>query len=262
MRATLVTVVSLYGPKTGPLAGLLAASQATAARCLGAAFAPYSPEQVHGTLIVLSGYRDETGEVINEHYLGLRGERHAMDFGHVQRLVLGQLAEPLAIRIGGFGPAEPEPFSSQGRPLYERSFSAQAGSLVLVGWPAAALESAGRCQPLDALRRSMTAAGVLHRYHAGPADVDDDLHLVVGHYAADAAPGRVQAAVGAVREYLAAHPVDVLVGPGQVRLLAADSPTLTAPWFSSALPVDAADVARLYQRAGRTSEPAAQIGGL
>src|ERR1700729_1539236 len=94
MRATLVTVVSLHGSKTGPLAGLLAAIQATAARCLGTAFAPYSPEQVHGTLIVLSGYRDETGEVINEHYLGLRGERHAMDFGHVQRLVLGQLAEP------------------------------------------------------------------------------------------------------------------------------------------------------------------------
>ena len=248
MRATLVTVVSLYGPKTGPLAGLLAAIQATAARCLGTAFAPYSPEQVHGTLIVLGGYRDETGEVINEHYLGLRGERHAMDFGQVQRLVLGQLAAPLAIRIGGFGPAEPEPFTSQGRPLHERSFSAQAGrSLVLMGWPAAALESAGRCQPLDALRRSMAAAGVLHRYHAGPGDVDDDFHLVVGHYAAETEPGRVQRAVVAVREYLAAHPVDVLVGPDQVRLLAADSPTLAAPWFSSALPVDPAEVARLYR---------------
>jgi hypothetical protein len=197
---------------------------------------------------VLGGCRGAAGQVINEHYLELRGERHAMDFGLVQRLVLDQLAEPLTIRIGGVGPAGPAPFTSQGRPLHERSFSAQAGrSLVLMGWPAAALESAGRCQPLDALRRSMIAAGVLHRYHAGPADVDDDFHLVVGHYAADAAAGRVQAAVRAVREYLAAHPVEVLIGPDQVRLLAADSPTLAAPWFSSGLPVDAAGVARLYQ---------------
>jgi hypothetical protein len=209
---------------------------------------PYLPAQVHGTLIVLAGYRAADGAVVNEHYLELRGERHAMDFGRVQRLLLDQLAEPLSIRIGGFGPAGPAPFTSQGRPLHERSFSAQAGrSLVLMGWPAAALASAGQSQPLDALRRSMAAAGVLHRYHAGPDDVDDDFHLVVGHYAPEAEPGRVQQAVVAVREYLTAHPVDLLVGPEQVRLLAADSPTLAAPWFSSRLPVDAGAVARLYR---------------
>jgi hypothetical protein len=248
VRATLVTIVSLYGPKTGPLRDLLAAVQGTAAEVLGPAFSPYPQAQVHGTLFVLGGYRATAGEVINEHYLELRGERHAMDFGQAQRLVLDQLAEPLAIRIGGFGPAGPAPFTSQGRPLPERSFSAQAGrSLVLMGWPAAALASAGRCQPLDALRRSMASAGVLHRYHAGPGDVDDDFHLVVGHYAAETEPGRVQRAVVAVREYLAAHPVDVLVGPDQVRLLAADSPTLAAPWFSSKLPVDPGVVARLYR---------------
>jgi hypothetical protein len=243
-----VTIVSLYGPKTSPLREVLEAIHGTLAGRLGGAFVPYLPEQVHGTLIVLGGYRDAAGGVINEHYLDLRGERHAMDFGLVQRLVLGQLAEPLMIRIGGFGPADPGPFTSQGRPLPERSFSAQsARSLVLMGWPAAALESAGRCKPLDALRRSMTAAGVLHRYHARPADVDDDFHLVAGHYAAAAAPDRVRAAVGAVREYLADHPVEVLVGAGQVRLLAADAPTLAAPWFSSPLPVPAAEVARLYR---------------
>jgi len=185
--------------------------------------------------------------VLNEHYLGLRGERHLMDFDRAQRLLLDQLAEPLTIRIGGFGPAGPAPFTSQGRPLHERSFSARAGALVLIGWPAAALASAGRRQPLDALRRSVAAAGVLHRYHAGPGDVDDDFHLVVGHYPPDTDPGRVQQAVAAVRAYVAAHPVDVVVSRDQVRLLAAGSPTLAAPWFIAELPVSADTVTRLYQ---------------
>lgn len=247
MGSTLVTVVSLYGPKDEPLRGLLAHIQAIAARRLGAAFAPYPPGQVHGTLIVLSGYRDDTGATVNEHYLTCRGERHPMDFDQVQRLLLAQLAEPMAIRIGGFGPGDNAPFTSQGRPLHERSFTAAGGPLVLIGWPVLSLASGGRSRPLDALRRAMAPAGVLHRYHAGPADVDDDFHAVVGHHAPHAPPGQVAATVAAVREFLATHPIEVQVGLGQVRILAADAPTLAAPWFSSRLPVAAAEVARLYR---------------
>ena len=55
------------------------------------------------------------------------------------------------------------------------------------------------------------------------------------------------ATVGAVREFLAGHPIEVPVGLAQVRILAADSPTLAAPWFSSRLPVAAGTLARLYQ---------------
>jgi hypothetical protein len=245
--STLVTVVSLYGPKDDPLRGLLARIQAIAAQRLGGSFTPYPLEQVHGTLIVLGGHRDETGAIVNEHYLGYRGQRRRMDFDQVQRLLLAHLAEPLLIRIGGFGPRDDAPFASQGRPLHERSFSARGGALVLIGWPVLSLASAGRSRPLDALRRAMAAAGVLHRYHARPADVDDDLHAVVGHYAADAQPDRVAATVGAVREFLAGHPIEVPVGLGQVRVLAADSPTLAAPWFSSRLPVAAGTLARLYR---------------
>jgi hypothetical protein len=247
MPGALVTVVSLYGPKDEPLRGLLARVQAIAAQRLGAAFTPYSPEQVHGTLIVLGGHRDDTGAIVNEHYLDYRGERRRMDFDQVQRLLLAHLAEPLLIRIGGFGPRDDAPFASQGLPLHERSFSAFGGALVLIGWPVLSLATAGRSRPLDALRRAMTAAGVLHRYHAKPADVDDDFHAVVGHYAPDTPPGQVAATAGAVREFLAGHPIEVPVGLAQARILAADSPTLAAPWFSSRLPVAAGTLARLYQ---------------
>jgi len=254
---TVVTVAALHGPKPAALRELLASIAGTLADRLGAAFAPYSMAQVHGTLIGLGGHREESGAVISEQYLAGRGERRVMDFDRVQQLLVDRLTAPLAIRIGGFGPAGPAPFTSQGQQLHERSFSARPDrALVLMGWPVAALESAGQCRPLDSLRRSMTAAGVLHRYHAEPGAIDDDFHLVVGHYAAGTAPGLVAAAVAAGREQLAARPVDVLVGIEQVRLLAADSPTLATPWFSSALPVPAAQVARLYLW------PADQIGGV
>jgi hypothetical protein len=246
MTAELVSAISLYGPKPEPLRDLLATIQRTAAAHLGAAFVPYSPGQVHGTLVVLTGWRDAGGAVINQGYLEYRGERRAMDFGRVQEILRARLADPIVIRIGGFSPGAPEPFASQGRPLHERSFTAQAGALVLMGWPIAALESGGRIQPLEHLRREMTAAGVLHRYHRTPADVDDDFHLVVGHYAG-APPDRVAAAVSAVRDQLAGHSVDARVGLDQVRIIASDTPTLASLRFSSGLPVPPAQVAALYR---------------
>ena len=246
MTAELVSAISLYGPKPEPLRTVLASIQGTAAAHLGAEFVPYTLDQVHGTLVVLTGWRDATGIVINEDFLEYRGERREMDFGALQEILRAHLAEPMRIRIGGFGPATPEPFSSQGRPLHERSFTAQAGGLVLIGWPVAALESAGRVQPLERLRREMTAAGVLHRYHRRPSDVDDDFHLVVGHYAG-APPDRVAAAVSTTRDYLAAHPVDVALGLDQVRIIASDTPTLASLRFSSGLPVPPARVAALYR---------------
>jgi hypothetical protein len=212
---------------------------------LGPAFVPYSAGQVHGTLIVLAGCRDQSGAVVNQHFLEYRGERRPMDFGCALRLLEEHLAEPLIIRIGGFRAGDPLPFTSQGRPLHERSFTGHAGALVLMGWPAAALESAGALRPLDGLRRAMAQAGVLHRYHKVPADVDDDFHLVVGHYAG-AAPEAVEAAVGAVRGFLAGHPVELRVSRADVRIIASDSPTLAAPRFSAGLPLTAGQLDGLF----------------
>jgi hypothetical protein len=191
---------------------------------LGAAFVPYSLDQVHGTLILLAGCRDQSGVVINQHYLEYRDERRPMDFGRALRLLYDHLAEPLTIRIGGFGAFDRLPFTSQGQHLHERSFTARAGALVLMGWPVAALESAGRLRPLHDLRRALTEAGVLHRYH----------------------PGAVAVAVSAVREYLAEHPVELRVSLDDVRIIASDSPTLAAPRFCAGLPLAASQLARLY----------------
>ena len=177
--------MAFYGPKTGPLRELLAGVQALIAEHVGEGFRPYSLEQVHATLIALNGVRDpETGAIVNEYLLAHAGVRREMDLPRVMDILTR--AAPIRVRIGGFRPAQEAPFTSRGQHLAMRTFSVQDRAFVLVGWPADSLAGAGR--PLDDLRREMNAAHVLHRYHVQAADVDNDLHLVVGHHAS--APAR------------------------------------------------------------------------
>ena len=135
---------------------------------------------MHATLIALNGVR-AGGTVVNEYLLEHAGVRREMDLPRVMDILARRFAVPLRVRIGGFRPGQAVPFTSRGQHLAERTFSVQGEAFVLVGWPAESIFGAGL--PLDELRREMNAAGALHRYHARPADVDNDLHLVVGHHA-------------------------------------------------------------------------------
>jgi hypothetical protein len=193
---------------------------------------------VHATLIALNGVRED-GRIVNEYLLEHAGERREMDLPLVMDILARRLATPLRVRIGGFRPGQQVPFTSRGQHLAERSFSVQGEAFVLVGWPATSLAGAGR--PLDDLRREMNAAGVLHRYHARPADVDNDLHLVVGHHAGAPADALARA-TAAVRDELAARPADLAIGLSDVTIVAADSHTLAPPLYVSGVPAAAADV--------------------
>jgi len=236
-----VSAVAFYGPKTGALGELLAGVQALIAGHVGDAFRPYSPEQVHATLIALNGVR-EGGAVVNEYLLAHAGVRREMDLPRVMDILARRFAVPLRVRIGGFRPGQAAPFTSRGQHLAERTFSVQGEAFVLVGWPADSLAGDGR--PLDELRRAMNAAGVLHRYHAQPADVDNDLHLVVGHHAG-APAGPLARATAAVRDTLAAEPADLAIGLPDVTIVAADSHTLAPPLYVSGVPAPAAEVLAL-----------------
>ena len=126
--------------------------------------------------------------------------------------------------------------------MAERTFSVQDHAFVLMGWPADSLAGAGR--PLEELRREMNAANVRHRYHVRATDVDNDLHMVVGHHAGAPADALTRATV-AVRDKLAADPVDLAIGLADIKIVAADSHTLTPPLYVSAIPAAAADVLAL-----------------
>ena len=244
MGSRFVSAVACYGPKTGPLRDLLAGVQALIAQHLGDDFLPYSPEQVHATLIALNGAR-AGGAVVNEYFLTQAGLRREMDLPRVMDILARRFATPLRIRIGGFLPHQEIPFTSRGQHLAERTFSVQGQAFVLVGWPADSLaEVALTRKPLDELRREMNAAGVLHRYHVRAADVDNDLHLVVGHHRG-APAGALARATAAVRDKLAADPVDLTIARTDVKIVAADSHTLAPPLFVSDIPADEAAVLAL-----------------
>jgi hypothetical protein len=233
-----VSALAFYGPKSGRLRELVAGVQDLIARHVGDDFLPYTPEQVHATLIALNGVRDG-GAVVNEYMLELAGQRREMDLPRVMDILARRFAPPLPVRIGGFRPDQPAPFTSRGQHPAQRSFSVQDRAFVLVGWPAASIEGDGR--PLDELRREMNGAGLLHRYHARPGDVDNDLHMVVGHHAG-APAAALDRAAAAVRELLAGRPADLAIGRADVKIVAADSHTMAPPLFVSGIPADQASV--------------------
>ena len=227
-----ISAVAFYGPKTGRLRVVLAGVQSVIAEHLGDAFLPYSLEQVHATLIALNGVR-AGGTIVNEYLLAQEGVSREMDLPRVMDILARRFAAPLRVRIGGFRPDQAIPFTSRGQHLAERTFSVQDQAFVLMGWPAESLAGAGR--PLDELRREMNAAGVRHRYHVRAADVDNDLHLVVGHHCG--APADVLArATAAVRAKLAADPADLAISLADVKIVAADSHTLAPPLYVSGIP--------------------------
>jgi hypothetical protein len=236
-----ISAVAFYGPKPGRLRELLAGVQALIAEHLGEDFRPYSLEQVHATLIALNGVRAGS-TIVNEYLLTHAGVPREMDLPRVMDILARRFAAPLRVRIGGFLPHQAIPFTSRGEHLAERTFSVQDRAFVLVGWPADSLAGAG--QPLDELRREMNAAGLLHRYHARAADVDNDLHLVVGHHAG-APAGALARATAAVRDKLAADPADLAISLADVTIIAADSHTLAPPLYVSAIPAGEADVLAL-----------------
>jgi hypothetical protein len=238
-----VSAVAFYGPKPARLRELVAGVQDLIAAHVGDDFLPYTPEQVHATLIALNGVRDG-GTVVNEYMLELAGRRREMDLPRVMDILARRFATPLPVRIGGFLPDQAAPFTSRGQHPAQRSFSVQDRAFVLVGWPADSLAGAG--QPLDELRREMNAAGVLHRYHARAGDVDNDLHLVVGHQAGAPAAALVRA-TAAVRDKLAADPADLAIALSDVTIVAADSHTLAPPVYVSGIPAAAADVLALVR---------------
>jgi hypothetical protein len=242
MGGRFISAVAFYGPKTGRLREVLAGVQALIAEHVGDGFRPYAPEQVHATLIALNGVREDGGRVVNEYLLEHAGVRREMDLPRVMDILARRFSVPLPVRVGGFRPDQAVPFTSRGQHLAERTFSVQRDAFVLVGWPAESLAGAGR--PLDDLRREMNAAGVLHRYHARADDVDNDLHLVVGHHAGALVDALVRA-TNAVRDLLAAEPADLAIGLPDVKIVAADSHTLAPALFVGDVPAAAANVLAL-----------------
>ncbi|HEY1915615.1 MAG TPA: hypothetical protein VGH27_08570 [Streptosporangiaceae bacterium] len=263
-EARLVTAVALYGPKTGEFRRLLKTVQGICRQRLGDAFRPYTLEQIHGTVIRLDGLPGPAGAgpagaaPVNQRWLEHTGTARAMDLPRALDILAAGFTPPVRVQVGGFRPGAPAAFASRGQTPYERMFSAQGDALVLVGWPVSTVAHGLSRRPLDELRHRMAQAGVWHWYHDSPQDVDNDLHLVIGHCAGaparEGAPaGDLAGTAGAVRDYLAGHPAEVDVGADQITIIASDSPTLAPATFAARLPADPAAVEGLYRPSRRAA---------
>jgi hypothetical protein len=201
-----LTLVAYCGEKPEPLSALLGELQNYLQNFLGDAFRPYTLAQIHATIIGLEGTREGT-HVINTNFLQLRKQRRHMDLTKALDIIQHSPLLPIPIRIGGFQRDVAFRMTSRGQHPYLRSFSFQGNSVVALGWPC--LED-GYPPSLDQLRRSFNEANILHKYHASPTDVDNDLFFVLGHVEAASVSERRGEIEAAVRDWLAGRdPVEV-----------------------------------------------------
>jgi hypothetical protein len=215
-----LTLVAFYGEKERVLADLVEGVQRCLADQLGSRFAAYEPEQVHATIAGLEGVR--VGEhVVNSNFVDIRREVRVMNFSRLFATLEAHL--PLEVRLGGFTHGQRFPFQSQGLHPYLRSFMVRGRIAVAMGWPS----SAGAFpQSLDSLRRRLNDAGVLHKYHGSPSDVDNDLFFALGRVE-EITESERELAQSSVRELLAKRdPIHVTLSDTQVSLVAYDDPQL------------------------------------
>jgi hypothetical protein len=184
------TLVSFYGPKERGFARLIRHCQEAATKKLGSAFQPYDLSQVHATIIGLERFGPDFH---NANFQRWRRRRVIMDIDGFVRYLRGGRHFPIRIQVGGFAARE-YPFRSRGLTPYERSFSRQADSLVVIGWPAKkqtrrrTASAPGRLlqekdlypPTLDLIRREAQRFGILHAHHRTTADQDNDLYFRVG----------------------------------------------------------------------------------
>ena len=206
------TLVAFYGPKRNPLRNLLRSWQdrlAGSIRQLGAqmVFRPYPLAQIHGTLLGLETLPQPGLYNRNLHDFG--GRLQAMRLPELFAFVPDSGHLPFDVRFGGFEDRE-YPFRSRGARPYQRSFSIQEKTAVVIGWP---VRTARDGHPsilewtltLEDLRRSAQRFNVLHRWHREPADVDNDLYLRLGVFEGELTEPQRQLVEQAIAPVLQAH---------------------------------------------------------
>ncbi len=174
------TLVALYGRKVTALQVLLSNLQQMIDAELGEAFSAYPTEQIHGTICGLEGKRLHD-QIINSNFAAMQQTMRTIEFKKLFEILNDTECLPIKIRFGGYQEGHEYGFTSRGFPPYERSFIFTGRTALIIGWP---IYHTLR-RPLDQLRRSLRAAGVLHKYHWDRKTIDNDLFMVLGNIQRD-----------------------------------------------------------------------------
>lgn len=255
-----VTLVSFYGSKPPELEALVLElqQQISETEALGRAFEVYASEQVHATLLGCEGLRTRGG-VLSKWFYERRGEERYVDLHGFIHYVRASGRLPLTVRLGGFRPDVEYGFDSRNQHPFERSFQFQKEKdpggrgqdlyiPVLMGWPCR-----GRLFPpdLDRLRLGAQSFNLLHKFHARPEAVDNDLYLRLGvlRNLTPEGAGALRELEGRIRNSLRERtPVHVSVETGNVAFARYEETTL-APGSTRRVALreaTAADLEALY----------------
>ena len=185
---------------------------------------PYALDQIHATLVGLEGYCTEAG-ILNSNLLNTEGAARPMDLDGLFRFLQSTPLLPLNIRIGGFQQSEAYPFTSRGQHPYARSFALRLREAVAIGWP---VNKNKYPLSLDRLRRCCMDYNVLHKYHQGAGDIDNDLFLVLGHLRRDCiSPEEYTPVENCMREMLSSRqPLDFTIDVDSLCVVAYDDRSL------------------------------------
>lgn len=199
---TQAALVAYYGEKPPALAALISACQEQISRTLGNVFQPYPLAQIHATVCGLEHVPGEPD--YNFNFFQQRGVRRRMMFAGLLKFLRTTAVMPFTVQLGGFAD-HAYPFTSRGRPPFDRSFTQQGDKVVLMGWPTDPTQRGHAAYPatLDDLRRQLQRFNVLHKYHTGSGDVDNDFYFRIGLLDQSDVPAAELLAVAAdVRLYL------------------------------------------------------------
>jgi len=172
-----ISLTAFYGPKHNePIWEKIVSFQKTLKIIIGENYQPYTPEQIHGTVIGLERIK-YLNEWINLNYKEIEHCKVKTDLA----LLIGYLSNtallPVNIQVGGYKSNIDYGFVSRSESPYARSFSIQNNNVVMMGWP---YKSGRYTQQLNTLRRECNRFGFLHKYHTHPEAVDNDFYFVLG----------------------------------------------------------------------------------
>ena len=133
--------------------------------------------------------------MLNFNFARWRGRSEKMDFDGLLTYFRQAAPLPFKVQLAGYD-SRNYPFTSRGERPYERSFSIQGDTAVLMGWPLCGVSSVSiqkgqselvvesRQYPmlLDKIRRHCQYYGVLHSYHRQLTDVDNDFYFRIGFF--------------------------------------------------------------------------------
>lgn len=213
-----VTLVAYYGDKPPLITKLISGAISELSRRLGHGFAPYSLQQVHGTIIGLEGRRAGK-HIINTNYAKIQDDLRSVDLKAVFQILKKKSLLPFEVTMGGFIDGGPYSFTSRDAVPYMRAFSIQGINTVAMGWP---FMNGRYVKSLDKLRRAFNSVNILHKYHASPASEDNDFFFVLGNLV-NGSVDQIQLleAQGHLRSHFASQePVSVSISRDCLRVVA------------------------------------------